>query len=88
MTDTITALILDLLEWIAVEPRPYSDVMEAWRTSCPRLAIWEEANDRGFLVQSGVAGRENLVELTSLGRGFLEANGRIIAASRRREMSG
>mgnify|MGYP002382501856 CR=1 FL=1 len=27
----------DLVEWIAKEPRPYADVMDAWRTSCPRL---------------------------------------------------
>jgi hypothetical protein len=24
-------------------------VLEAWRTSCPRLPVWEEANDRGYI---------------------------------------
>jgi hypothetical protein len=43
-------LILDLLEWLEVRPRPYVEVMEAWRTSCPRLPVWEEANARGFIV--------------------------------------
>ena len=45
----IEPLLLDLLEWVAKEPRSYADVMEAWRTSCPRLPVWEEATDRGFL---------------------------------------
>jgi hypothetical protein len=44
-------LILDLLEWIARERRSYADVIEAWRTSCPRLTVWEDAVDRGFAVR-------------------------------------
>jgi hypothetical protein len=76
MSDTITPLVLDLLEWIAAKPRPYSEVMDAWRTSCPRLTIWEEANDQGFVVQRTVGGVENVVEITQTGRNFLEANGR------------
>jgi D-3-phosphoglycerate dehydrogenase len=49
MPDPVEPLILDLLEWIGPQPRPYAEVMEAWRTSCPRLPVWEEANRRGFL---------------------------------------
>ena len=48
MTDPVDALVLDLLEWIGDCPRPYAEVMEAWRTSCPRLPVWEEANTRGL----------------------------------------
>src|SRR5262249_38687005 len=52
MSDTtVENLILDLLEWLGPEPRPYPQVMEAWRTSCPKLPVWEEANDRGFIEQ-------------------------------------
>lgn len=51
MNDPVDALILDLLEWIAKEERSYTDVMEAWRTSCPRLPVWEEANDRGYVAR-------------------------------------
>jgi hypothetical protein len=76
MTDTLTPLILDFLEWIAVNPRPYSEVMDAWRTSCPRLTVWEEANERGFIRQSRVEGQEMLIELTRLGRSFLKDNPR------------
>ncbi len=51
VSDTVDALILDLLEWVGPEPRPYAEVLEAWRTSCPRLPVWEDANDRGFVAR-------------------------------------
>lgn len=66
----IEPLILDLLEWISRGARTYRDVMDAWRTSCPRLPVWEEANDRGLVAHEQVNGRE-LVRLTSAGRLFL-----------------
>jgi len=47
MPDTVVeSLILDLLQWLAAADRSYEEVMEAWRTSCPKLPVWEEANDR------------------------------------------
>ena len=49
MTDIVDYLILDLLEWLGTTPRPYSEVLDAWRTSCPRLPVWEKANDRGYI---------------------------------------
>ena len=44
-----TALILDLVQWVAEAPRPYGPAQEAWRTSCPRLTIWEDAVDGGLI---------------------------------------
>jgi D-3-phosphoglycerate dehydrogenase len=56
MVDTVVeALILDLLEWVTKRERTYEEVMEAWRTSCPRLPVWEEANDRGLVVCTWIA---------------------------------
>jgi hypothetical protein len=49
MPDPVDALILDLLEWIGPKARPYREVSEAWRTSCPQLPVWEEANAPGFV---------------------------------------
>ncbi len=72
------ALILDLVEWVAKAPRPYAEVMDAWRTSCPRLAVWEEAVDRGLLVSRGGAGGV-MVSVTDVGRRYLEAGGRLSA---------
>jgi hypothetical protein len=64
-------LILDLLEWIDREPRSYSEVIDAWRTSCPRLTVWEDAIDRGFAMRKHAPGREVMIALTESGREFL-----------------
>jgi len=53
----IEPLILDLLEWLAGGERTYEEVMDAWRTSCPRLTVWEDANDRGLIATEHVKGR-------------------------------
>lgn len=71
MPDPIDALILDLLEWIGPRPRPYRDVIDAWRTSCPRLPVWEEANDRGLLDHRHAQGGQATVSVSALGRKLL-----------------
>jgi D-3-phosphoglycerate dehydrogenase len=42
-------LVLDLLEWVGDSARSYGEVMDAWQTSCPRLPIWEDALESGFV---------------------------------------
>ena len=69
MRDPVDALVTDLLEWIGSAPRPYAEVMDAWRTSCPRLPVWEEANLRGLV--ECTAGQR--VQLTAKGRRALRA---------------
>ena len=59
------------LEWISREPRSHADVIDAWRTSCPRLTVWEDAVDRGFAAREHAEGREVMVRLTESGRAFL-----------------
>ncbi len=54
--ETLEALILDLLDWLTVRDRTYEELMDAWRTSCPRFPVWEDANDRGLIVQEKVNG--------------------------------
>ena len=70
--DTVDPLILDLLDWLQAGPRPYAEVLDVWRTSCPRLPVWEEANDRGFVQRSSLPGQGPLVSLTDAGRRHLE----------------
>ncbi len=70
MTESVDPLIRDLLAWLGPGGRPYAEVMEAWRTSCPRLPVWEEANERGFVSRTR-NGNVNMVEATSQGRSFL-----------------
>ncbi len=74
--DKLVGLVLDLLEWIAKEPRTYRQTMEAWRTSCPRLAVWEEAADRGFVVRECSADGVR-VKTTEQGFAFLARHGRV-----------
>ncbi|HEY7269244.1 MAG TPA: hypothetical protein VH951_05415 [Dehalococcoidia bacterium] len=78
MLDTINnkALVLDLVEWVAREPRRYADVMGAWRTSCPRLTIWEDAIDHGLVVRAFDGTTGAIVEVTPAGSAFLHAEGR------------
>lgn len=72
MTETVDTLILDLLEWLGTErPRPYHEVLDAWRTSCPRLPVWEEANSRGFIERGGGPGTEQTVWLSQAGVDYL-----------------
>jgi hypothetical protein len=65
------ALIFELLEWLAKRDRSYEEVMDAWRTSCPRLPVWEDANDRGLIMRDDVNGR-CIVRITSSGLALLK----------------
>ncbi|HMM89997.1 hypothetical protein [Bradyrhizobium sp.] len=76
MTEATDPLVLDLVEWIGREPRLYSDVIETWRTSCPRLTIWEDAVDRGYVTREPSAGRGLRVAITESGAKFLRDNRR------------
>jgi len=76
MSTTIEPLVLDLVEWIAKEPRAYADVMDAWRTSCPRLTVWEDAVDRGLVRRASLPGGGSVVEVTPAGRELLGQCGR------------
>ena len=72
MADTVVdALILDLLEWLATRERSYEEVMEAWRTSCPKLPVWEDANDRGLVTREEINGRI-VVGISPSGRALLD----------------
>jgi hypothetical protein len=76
MTAALDALVLDLVEWVAKAPRPYADVMDAWRTSCPRLTVWEEAVERGY-VESTTRGTGGvIVTVTPRGTALLQSHGR------------
>lgn len=76
MTDETESLVLDLIEWVAAQPRTYAEVMEAWRTSCPRLPIWEDAVDRGFVAREHQEGVGVIVKATPLGLSRLKQAGR------------
>jgi hypothetical protein len=81
MVEPMDALVLDLVEWIAREPRLYSEVIDAWRTSCPRLTIWEDAVDRGYVARQPVAGIGVTVAVTDTGEKFLREHGRLFPSA-------
>ena len=71
MVDTVQNLILDLVEWVERTERTYEETMDAWRTSCPRLPVWEDASERG-LVERAVANGRVMVRATSSGLALLK----------------
>ncbi|BDG74200.1 hypothetical protein [Roseomonas fluvialis] len=73
MSETVRPLMLDLVAHVADGPRPYAEVMDAWRTNCPRLTVWEDAVDAG---------------LVSLRDGFVSATPAGVAALRSRRGPG
>ena len=77
MADSTDPLVLDLVEWIAQKPQPYAHVIDVWRTSCPRLTVWEDACDRGFVKRKNVTGNGMVVIATPAGKSFLKKHGRV-----------
>ena len=67
VASTVEVLVLDLLEWLASRERSYEETMDAWRTSCPRLPVWEDANDLGFVCIENRDGRSSVVRVTAAG---------------------
>jgi hypothetical protein len=74
-------LILDLVEWVARQPRAYAEVMDAWRTSCPRLPVWEDAVERGLVERRTEAGAA-VVRVTAAGLDHLQRHGRAVRKAR------
>lgn len=58
----ITASTVELLTWVTARDRTYEDVVEAWKSNCPRYAVWDDAVTAGLVT----AGRDG-VALTEEG---------------------
>jgi len=71
VSQTVEVLILDLLEWLSRRDRSYEETLDAWRTSCPKLPVWEDANDRGLVATEHSNGR-SAVRVTPAGLEFLQ----------------
>ncbi len=74
--DTNASLMVQMLSWIAEQPRTYGETMDAWRTHCPRMSIWEDAtSDRLVAVSPTMGAGMNgaKVTLTPLGRAQISA---------------
>jgi hypothetical protein len=75
MPDPVSLLMIQFLDWVASRPRTYVEAMDAWRTSCPRLSVWEDALLGGF-IQVNRCGpvQQGEVTLTPQGRAILEGS--------------
>ena len=72
---SVSLSIIEFLKWISLRPRTYGEAMESWRSTCPRLTIWEDALAEGYIqVESGTAMDQSKVTLTDRGRSLLDVN--------------
>jgi len=69
-------LVLDFIEWVAREPRAYAEVIATWKSSCPRLTIWEDATELGYVARETVPGLGLAIAVTESGERLLRTNGR------------
>jgi hypothetical protein len=76
MSEAADPLVLDFVEWVAREPRAYAEVIATWKTSCPRLTIWEDAADRGLVARETRPGMGLIIAVTEDGERLLRTSGR------------
>ena len=76
MSETADPLVLDFVAWVAREPRAYAEVVATWKTSCPRLTIWEDASERGLVTRETLPGLGLVIAVTEHGERLLRTNGR------------
>lgn len=70
---SVTLAMREFLMWVAERPRTYLEAMDAWKTSCPRLTVWEDAlHDDLIQLEAACAGTPAGVVLTEAGRAALE----------------
>jgi hypothetical protein len=62
----LTASTLELLTWVTARERSYEDMVEAWKSNCPRYAVWDDAVTAGLVT----AGHDR-VAVTERGRAAL-----------------
>jgi hypothetical protein len=57
-------------------------VVATWKTSCPRLTIWEDAAERGYVSRAQIAGFGLVIAVTDSGVRLLRDHGRVAVRSR------
>jgi len=67
LSEAPSSSVVELLDWVSASPRTYSETLEAWKTHCPRLSIWEDALSAGLIAVRRTGGGDSLVVLTAAG---------------------
>ena len=70
MAEPASLIMVQFLTWVADRPRTYPETMDAWRSTCPRLSVWEDAVIDGLVRIENGGGQA--VALTPRGRALLE----------------
>jgi hypothetical protein len=76
-TGAASALTVQLLAWLAREPRTYAEAMDVWRTSCPQLSVWEDAIADDF-VEVVRTRNESHARVTARGTAVLAEAGALV----------
>jgi hypothetical protein len=75
MPEPVSLLMLEFLLWVSCQPRTYADAMEAWRSTCPRHTVWEDALTDGLIqLEAGSPWSQSRVILTPRGRAILDGS--------------
>jgi hypothetical protein len=73
MPEPLSPLMLEFLSWVVSRPRTYDEAMDAWRSTCPRHTVWEDALIDGLIqVAGGGARHQSEVSLTPRGQAILD----------------
>jgi hypothetical protein len=73
MPEPASLLMLEFLSWVVCRPRTYDEAMDAWRSTCPRHTVCEDALIDGLIeVARGAAPQQAEVTLTPRGRAILD----------------
>ena len=76
MSEPLSSLMIEFLTWVADRQRTYVEAMEAWRSTCPRHTVWEDAIMDGLIrVDRCGMVQESEVTLTPRGRAILDGSG-------------
>ncbi len=76
MSEIADPLVLDFVEWIARAPRSHAEVIATWKTSCPRLTIFEDAAECGYVTRETIVGFGVVITVTETGEQLLRTHGR------------
>jgi len=73
LPESVSLLMLEFLTWVSSRRRTYAEAMEAWRSTCPRQTVWEDALTDGVIEVGGTLHKSE-VTLTPRGRAILNGN--------------
>ena len=75
MPEPVSLLLREFLTWVSGRRRTYAEAMEAWRSTCPRHTVWEDAFIDGLVqIEGGGPVQQSEVTLTARGRAVLDGN--------------